>query len=48
MGYVINSQDPELSEKFDLRPGIGLAAPQLNKSKRIFALHITDVVSGNN
>lgn len=44
MGYVINSQDPELSEKFDLRPGIGLAAPQLDKSKRIFALHITDDV----
>lgn len=42
MGYVINSQDPVLSEKFDLRPGIGLAAPQLDKSKRIFALHITD------
>ncbi|MEK4711450.1 peptide deformylase [Sporosarcina sp. FSL K6-5500] len=44
MGYVINSQDSELSEKFDLRPGIGLAAPQLDKSKRIFALHITDDV----
>ncbi|KAA0966657.1 peptide deformylase [Sporosarcina sp. ANT_H38] len=43
MGYVINSQDAELSEKFGLRPGIGLAAPQLGKSKRIFALHITDV-----
>jgi peptide deformylase len=43
MGYVINSQDFELSEKFGLRPGIGLAAPQLDKLKRIFALHITDV-----
>jgi len=42
MGYVINSQDPDLSEKLDLRPGIGLAAPQLGKSKRMFALHITD------
>jgi peptide deformylase len=43
MGYVINSQDPEISEKLGLRPGIGLAAPQLNIPKRIFALHITDV-----
>ncbi len=44
MGYVINSQNSELSEEFGLRPGIGLAAPQLDKSKRIFALHITDDV----
>ncbi len=39
---LINSQDPEISEKYDLRPGIGLAAPQIDNSKRIFALHITD------
>ncbi|NYF24083.1 peptide deformylase [Sporosarcina sp. JAI121] len=39
--YVIGSQIPEISDEFGLRPGIGLAAPQLNKSKRIFALHIT-------
>ena len=37
----------------DLRPGIGLAAPQVNVSKRIFALHIeedekkTDQLRGN-
>lgn len=42
MEYVINSQIPEISEKFDLRPGIGIAAPQLNKAKRAFALHITE------
>ena len=40
MEYVINSQDPDLSLEFGLRPGIGLAAPQLNISKRVFALHI--------
>jgi peptide deformylase len=40
MGYVINSQDPEISLELGLRPGIGLAAPQLDISKRIFALHI--------
>lgn len=41
--YVKNSQDIELSERYGLRPGIGLAAPQVNASKRIFALHITEM-----
>lgn len=40
--YIINSQDDELCERYDLRPGIGLAAPQVNVSKRIFALHIEE------
>ncbi|ARK22583.1 peptide deformylase [Sporosarcina sp. P26b] len=40
--YVVNSQDDELCEKYGLRSGIGLAAPQTNASKRIFALHIPD------
>src|SRR5699024_5216128 len=42
MEYVVNSQIDELSEKYGLRPGIGLAAPQINVSKRMFALHIED------
>lgn len=37
--YVKNSQDDELIEKYDLRPGVGIAAPQVNQSKRIFALY---------
>lgn len=40
--YVINSQDPEISEKHGLRPGIGLAAPQINVSKRMIAVHVHD------
>ncbi len=36
--YVINSQIDEICERYGLRPGIGLAAPQVNVSKRIFAL----------
>ncbi|MCG7342723.1 peptide deformylase [Sporosarcina sp. ACRSL] len=40
--YIINSQDDELCERYGLRPGIGLAAPQVNVSKRIFALHIEE------
>ncbi|MFC7685572.1 peptide deformylase [Ureibacillus sp. GCM10028918] len=40
--YLINSQDPELSEKYGLRPGVGLAANQVNSLKRMFALHLED------
>lgn len=40
--FVINSQDPEISEKYELRPGIGLAAPQLGIAKRMIAVHVTD------
>lgn len=36
--YVKNSQDPEIAEKYGLRPGIGLAAPQINVSKRMIAV----------
>lgn len=45
--YVINSQNDEMIEKYDLRPGVGIAAPQVNVSKRIFALHF-DEESGEN
>lgn len=38
--YLKNSHDPEISIDYGLRPGIGLAAPQVNVSKRMFALHI--------
>lgn len=37
--YVQNSQNPEVAEKYGLRPGIGLAAPQINISKRMIAVH---------
>lgn len=40
LDYVINSQDDDIAEKYELRAGIGLAAPQVNQPKRIFALHI--------
>jgi peptide deformylase len=42
LDYVINSQDPEMSQKYGLRPGIGLAAPQINVSKRMLAVHVKD------
>jgi len=40
--YVKNSQDPEIAEKYGLRPGVGLAAPQINVSKRMIAIHAMD------
>jgi peptide deformylase len=40
--YVISSQNAELSLQFGLRPGIGLAAPQINVSKRMIAVHVKD------
>ncbi|GIN37690.1 peptide deformylase [Heyndrickxia sp. FSL K6-6286] len=40
--YILNSQDPEIANKYGLRPGIGLAAPQINVSKKMIAVHVTD------
>lgn len=40
--YVKNSQIPEMAAKYGLRPGIGLAAPQINVSKRMIAVHLHD------
>ena len=45
--YVVNSQDDELAEKYDLRPGVGIAAPQVNEAKRIFALHFDENTGEN-
>ena len=36
--FLHNSQDPEMAEKYELRGGVGLAAPQLDIKKRIIAL----------
>lgn len=40
--YLINSQDPEMAEKYNLRNGIGLATNQVNSLHRMFALHLQD------
>lgn len=42
LGYVKNSIDPEMIEKYDLRPSVGIAAPQVNESIRMFAVHVYD------
>lgn len=40
--FLINSQDEELSEKYELRAGVGLAAPQIGIGKQIFAIHLME------
>lgn len=40
--FLKNSQDPETAEKYGLRPGIGLAAPQIGISRRMIAVQLAD------
>lgn len=42
MEFLVNSQNEEMVEKYDLRPGVGLAAPQINIPKRMVAIYTTD------
>lgn len=37
--FIVNSQDEEIAEKYQLRAGVGLAAPQLGINKRLIAIH---------
>lgn len=41
--FLKNSQNEETAEKYGLRPGVGLAAPQLNINKRLIAVHFDDL-----
>ncbi|MGE6491766.1 peptide deformylase [Exiguobacterium sp. NPDC077395] len=36
--FLVNSQDPEMSEKYELRGGVGIAAPQLGVNRRFFTV----------
>lgn len=40
--FVINSQNEEVAEKLELRPSVGIAAPQIDVLKRIFAINVVD------
>ena len=42
MEYLENSQDDVLAEKYQLRSGVGLAAPQINVSKKMFVIKTLD------
>ncbi|EXJ22794.1 Peptide deformylase [Alkalibacterium sp. AK22] len=38
--FLIDSQNPETAEKYGLRAGVGIAAPQVDVSKRLIAVHV--------
>ncbi|MBS4749525.1 peptide deformylase [Granulicatella sp. zg-ZJ] len=38
LAFLHNSQNEEIAEKYELRAGVGLAAPQINVSKQMIAL----------
>ncbi|BDR58244.1 peptide deformylase [Xylocopilactobacillus apicola] len=42
MEFLENSQDEKIAEKYHLRAGVGLAAPQVNVSKRMAAVLVPD------
>ncbi len=41
--YLKNSQDEQVCDRYGLRPGVGLAAPQINVNKRMLAVHFIDL-----
>lgn len=43
LDFVINSQDEQIAKEYDLRPAVGIAAPQLNINKRMFVIHVHDI-----
>lgn len=45
LAFVINSQNDEMAKKYELRPAVGLAAPQIGINKRMFALVCNDIGS---
>ncbi|SDL78739.1 peptide deformylase [Sediminibacillus halophilus] len=40
--FLKNSQDEKIAEQYNLRAGVGLAAPQIGISKRMIAVHLED------
>ena len=42
MQYLIDSQDPKIAEKHQLRAGVGLAAPQVGEGVQMAALLVPD------
>lgn len=43
IGYLFNSQNEEKCKELNLRPGVGIAAPQVGVNKRMFAIFTTDL-----
>lgn len=45
--YVVASQIDELAKKYGLRPGVGIAGPQVGYNKRMFAIELDDFLDNN-
>lgn len=45
--YEVVSQDDELVKKYGIRPGVGIAAPQVGVNKRMFAIECDDFLDNN-
>ena len=41
--FILNSQDEKMATTYKLRGAVGIAAPQINVSKRMFAMHMEDL-----
>lgn len=41
--FVISSQNDEMCQSFNLRPSVGIAAPQIGINKRMFAMSANDL-----
>ena len=46
--YVVVSQIEELVKKYNIRPGVGIAAPQIGVNKRMFSVEFNDFLDDNN
>lgn len=42
IGYLFNSQDEEKAKQYGLRPGVGIAAPQVGSTDKMFVVLATD------
>ena len=42
MDYVVASQIDRMVEQYHIRPGVGIAAPQVGVTKRMFAINFDD------
>ena len=45
--YVINSSLDDVAKKYGIRPGVGIAAPQVGVTKRMFAINFEDFLNNN-
>ncbi len=44
LDYVVDSQDEELQKKYNLKPAVGLAAPQVGISKQLIAVCVQEEI----